>query len=269
AGKTTLAGEGTQHMDGHSPVLASTNPAVVHYDPAYAYEIRHIVRDGLQRMYSGEDPRDPDVMYYLTVYNEPMPQPAEPENLDVDGVLRGIYQLSAPEGDGPRVQLLASGVGVPWAVHARELLAEDWGVRAGVWSVTSWYELRRDGIAADEHNFLHPEQEPREAYVTTKRRAAGGRYVATSDFEHQVQDASRPWVPGEYYTLGADGFGFSDPRPAARRQIFIDAHTMTVRALQALADRGEVDRDLVRQAIEKYDLFDVTAGVSGSAGGDA
>ncbi|MFH5823365.1 pyruvate dehydrogenase (acetyl-transferring), homodimeric type [Georgenia sp. AZ-5] len=268
AGKTTLAGEGTQHMDGHSPVLASTNPAVVHYDPAYAYEIRHIVRDGLQRMY-GEDPRDPDVMYYLTVYNEPMHQPAEPENVDVDGILRGIYRIAEPEGDGPRVQLLASGVGVPWALHARELLAGDWGVRAGVWSVTSWYELRRDGVEVDQHNFLHPEAERREAYVTTKLRDAGGPYVATSDFEHQVQDSIRPWVPGEYYTLGADGFGFSDTRPAARRYLHIDAHSMAVRALQALADRGEIDRDVVRQAIERYDLFNVHAGESGSAGGDA
>ncbi|WP_127127421.1 pyruvate dehydrogenase (acetyl-transferring), homodimeric type [Georgenia sp. SYP-B2076] len=268
AGKTTLAGEGTQHMDGHSPVLASTNPAFVHYDPAYAYEIRHIVKDGLQRMY-GEDPRDPNVMYYLTVYNEPMHQPAEPENVDVEGILRGIYRIAEPEGDGPRTQLLASGVGVPWALHARELLAQDWGVRAGVWSVTSWYELRRDGLDVEKHNFLHPEQERREAYVTTKLRDAGGPFVATSDFEHQVQDSIRQWVPGEYYTLGADGFGYSDTRPAARRQLHIDAHSMAVRALQALADRGEIDRDIPRQAIEKYDLFNVRAGESGSAGGDA
>ncbi|MDD9207167.1 pyruvate dehydrogenase (acetyl-transferring), homodimeric type [Georgenia sp. 10Sc9-8] len=269
AGRTTLAGEGTQHMDGHSPVLASTNPAFVHYDPAYAYEIRHIVRDGLQRMYGKDESRDQNVMYYLTVYNEPMQQPGEPEDVDVEGILKGIHQIAVPDGDGPRAQLLASGVGVPWAVHAREILAEDWGVRAGVWSVTSWYELRRDGLAADEHNFLHPTEEPQEAYLTGKLRDAGGPFVASSDFETQVQDAIRPWVPGPYYTLGADGFGYSDTRPAARRQLLIDAHSMVVRTLQALADAGEVERDVVGQAIEKYDLLNVHAGESGSFGGES
>ncbi|ROR74132.1 pyruvate dehydrogenase (acetyl-transferring), homodimeric type [Bogoriella caseilytica] len=277
AGKTTLAGEGTQHMDGHSPVLASTNPAMVHYDPAYAYEIRHIMRDGLKRMYGSEDEaggRDQDVMYYLTVYNEPMVQPAEPEDVDVEGILKGIHRVASPEdasveGEAPWVQLLASGVGVPWALHARELLAKDWGVRAGVWSVTSWYELRRDGLAADEHNFTKPGEERREAYLSEKLRDAGGPYVATSDYEHQVQDSIRRWVPGPYYTLGADGFGYSDTRPAARRQLLIDAHSMAVKALQALAEQGTVDPSVVQQAIEKYDLFNIHAGESGTSGGDA
>lgn len=269
AGRTTLAGEGTQHMDGHSPILASTNTAMVIYDPAYAYEIRHIVRDGIHRMYGdGADGRDQDVMYYLTVYNEPMPQPAEPENVDVEGIIKGIYQLQAPEGDGPRAQLLASGVGVPWALHARELLAEDWGVRAGVWSVTSWYELRKDGLETDRYNFLNPEGERRTAYVAQKLSGHDGPFIATSDFDHQVQDSIRTWVPGDYYTLGADGFGYSDTRPAARRQFLIDAHSMVVRTLEALADRGEIDRSVVRQAIDKYDLENVHAGQSGSTGGD-
>src|SRR5690606_9940840 len=127
AGRTTLTGEGLQHADGHSPLLAGTMPHVVHYDPAFGYEIRHIVRDGLQRMY-GEDGRDPNVMYYLTVYNEPMLQPAEPEGVDVEGILRGIYLLSPAEGEGPKAQILASGVGVPWAVQAKQLLAADWAL---------------------------------------------------------------------------------------------------------------------------------------------
>src|SRR5690606_22024650 len=155
AGRTTLTGEGLQHADGHSHLLSSTNPAVVSYDPAYGYELGHIVRSGLERMYGGNHP-DPNVMYYLTVYNEPLVQPAEPENLDVDGVVRGIYLLSRSQHEGPRVQLLASGVAVPWAIEAQQLLAQDWGVAADIWSVTSWTELRRDGLAADEHNFLHP-----------------------------------------------------------------------------------------------------------------
>ena len=138
AGRTTLAGEGLQHMDGHSHVLAATNHAFVSYDPAYAYEIRHIMADGLERMYGDAGDRDPNVMYYITVYNEPIHQPAEPENVDVEGIIKGIYNLDEHQNfGGPKAQLLASGVGVPWAREARELLARDWGVDAAVWSVTS------------------------------------------------------------------------------------------------------------------------------------
>jgi len=269
AGRTTLAGEGLQHADGHSPLLAQTNPAVVHYDPAYAYEIRHIVRDGLQRMYGEGDARDPDVMYYLTVYNEPMPQPAEPEDVNVEGILRGIHRVAGADGDGPRAQILASGVGVPWALEARELLAQDWGVQAEVWSVTSWNELRRDGLAADEHNFLHPGEEPRTAYLTEKLRDAQGPFVATSDYNHLLADQVRAWVPGEYATLGADGFGFSDTRAAARRHFHIDGPTTAVKVLQLLARRGEVPADAPARAVEQYRLLDVRAGTSGVAGGDA
>ena len=269
AGRTTLTGEGLQHADGHSPLLAQTNPAVVHYDPAWAYEIRHIVRDGIQRMYGEGDPRDPNVMYYLTVYNEPMPQPAEPEDVDVDGILRGIHRVHRAEGDGPRAQILASGVGVPWALEAAELLAVDWGVRADVWSVTSWNELRRDALAAEEHNFLHPQDEPRVPYLTAKLTGAEGPFVATSDYNHLLADQVRAWVPGPYATLGADGFGFSDTRAAARRHFHIDGPTTAAKVLQLLAARGEVPADAVAQAIERYQLHDVRAGRSGTAGGDA
>ena len=155
AGRTTLNGEGLQHEDGHSHLLAATNPAVVAYDPAFGYEVGHIFKDGLRRMY-GEDPEN--IYYYLTLYNEPYPQPAEPEDVDVDGILRGMHLVSeAGDGEGPRAQLLASGVGVNWALRAQELLRDDWGVLADVWSVTSWNELRRDGLAVDRHNLLHPE----------------------------------------------------------------------------------------------------------------
>jgi pyruvate dehydrogenase E1 component len=216
AGRTTLTGEGLQHADGHSPLLASSNPAVITYDPAYGYEIGHIVRAGLDRMYGGYAP-DPNVMYYLTVYNEPLVQPVEPENLDVDGLLRGIYRLSEGTVDGPKAQLMASGVAVPWALEAQKLLAEDWGVSADVWSVTSWTELRRDGLAADEQNFLNPNDEAVVPYVTQKLAGAQGPVVAVSDFMHAVPDQIRPFVPGDFATLGADGFGFSDTRqrPAA------------------------------------------------------
>lgn len=268
AGRTTLTGEGTQHADGHSPLLASTNPATVSYDPAYGYEVAHIVQAGIERMYGGNHP-DPDVMYYMTVYNEPLKQPAEPEDVDVEGILKGIHRVSAGTGDGPRVQLLASGVGVPWALEAQELLAKDWGVVADVWSVTSWNELRRDGLAADEHNFLRPDQEPKVAYLTQKLQSADGPFVATSDFMHAVQDQIRQWVPGDYYTLGADGFGFADTRAAARRFFKIDGPSMVVRALQGLADQGKLDRSVIGQAISKYDLDNVNAGTSGNAGGES
>ncbi|MDU0346003.1 pyruvate dehydrogenase (acetyl-transferring), homodimeric type [Microbacterium sp. KSW2-29] len=268
AGRTTLTGEGLQHADGHSQLLASTNPATVSYDPAYGYEIAHIVRSGIERMYGGEH-NDPNVMYYMTVYNEPYVQPAEPEGVDVDGIVRGIHHISTGEGDGPRTQLLASGVGVPWALEAQRLLKDDWGVKADVWSVTSWSELRRDGLAADEHNFLHPDEEPRVAYLTDKLKEAEGPVVAVSDWMHAVQDQIRQWVPQNYWTLGADGFGFSDTRAAARRFFKIDGPSLAVRALQALAEEGKVDRAVVGQAIEKYRLHDVNAGTSGNAGGEA
>ena len=268
AGRTTLTGEGLQHADGHSLLLASTNPAVVSYDAAYGYEINHIVRDGLERMYGGSH-SDPNVMYYLTVYNEPHVQPAEPEGLDVDGVLRGIYKLKNGTVEGPKANILASGVAVPWALEAQQLLADDWGVSADVWSVTSWTELRRDGLKAEEHNFLNPNAPKQTAYVTTKLADAAGPFVAVTDYMHAVPDQIRQFVPGDYATLGADDFGFSDTRPAARRFFKIDGPSVVVRTLEQLAAKGEVDASAPAWAIEKYRLYDVTAGTSGSAGGES
>lgn len=267
AGRTTLTGEGLQHADGHSPVIASTNAAVISYDPAYGYEIAHITKAGFERMYGGQHP-DPNVMYYITVYNEPMLQPAEPANLDVDGLLKGIYLLNQNQNPGHKAQILASGVAVPWALEAQQLLAE-WGVSADVWSVTSWVELRRDGIKADEHNFLQPDAPRATAYVTQKLAKAEGPFLGVSDYTHTLQDMIRPWVPGDYATLGADGFGFSDTRPAARRYFKIDGPSIVVRVLQQLVEQGKLERPVLAKAIEKYRLHDVSAGTSGSAGGDA
>jgi len=269
AGRTTLTGEGLQHADGHSPLLASTNPAVVTYDPAYSYEIAHIVKAGLERMYGGTHP-DPNVMYYLTIYNEPIIQPEEPEGLDVEGLLKGLYLLKEGQLDGgPKATILASGVGMAWALEAQELLATDWGVSADIYSVTSWNELRRDGVEAERHNFLHPDQPARVPYVTQKLQGAHGPIVAVGDFMHSVQDQIREFVPGTYLTLGADGFGFSDTRPAARRHFAIDGPSVTARVLQQLAKEGAVAPDALHQAITKYQLLDVNAGTSGSAGGEA
>ena len=268
AGRTTLTGEGLQHADGHSLLLASTNPAVVSYDPAFGYELGHIVKAGMERMYGG-DHVDPNVMYYITVYNEPHQQPAEPENLDVDGLLNGIYRLAAATGSGPKTQLLASGVAVPWALEAQRLLAEDWGVSADVWSVTSWTELRREGLEALEQNFLYPEAEKRVPYVTRKLRDAEGPVIAVTDFMHAVPDQIRQFVPGDFETLGADNFGFSDTRAAARRFFKIDGPSMVVRALEALVAQGKIDAAVPQQAIDKYRLHDVRAGTSGNAGGES
>ncbi len=274
AGRTTLTGEGLQHADGHSQLLAATNPAVVSYDPAFAYEIAHIMEEGLRRMYGQDSGENENLIYYLTVYNEPMVQPAEPENVDREGILKGMYLFAPGIEDGlgpdaPRVQLLASGVGVPWALEAQELLRNDWGVVADVWSVTSWSELRRDAMAADEQRFLHPDGEARTPFVTEKLQGTRGPVVAVSDYMRQVQDQIAQWVPNDFASLGADGFGFSDTRPAARRFFHIDGPSVAVRALQMLVERGEVDASVAREAAQRYRLLDVTAGTSGNAGGES
>jgi pyruvate dehydrogenase E1 component len=274
AGRTTLAGEGLQHNDGHSLLLASTNPACVAYDPAYAYEIGHIVKDGLRRMYGGTEayPNGEDIFYYLTVYNEPFPQPAEPENLDVEGLLRGLYHLhDAPEGseDRPRAQILASGVALPWAIEAQRLLAEDWGVAADVWSATSWTELRREALECEEWNLLHPDADQRTPYVTRALSDAAGPFVAVSDWMKAVPDQIARWVPGPLRCLGTDGFGLSDTRGATRRHFHVDAPSIVLAVLTELVQRGEVKSEVLPQAIERYQLLDVQAAGAGNTGGDA
>jgi pyruvate dehydrogenase E1 component len=263
AGRTTLTGEGLQHNDGHSLLLAATNPAIVQYDPAFSYEIAHIVRDGLRRMYGiGTDDgtlAGDNVMYYLTVYNEPYVQPAEPADLDVEGLLRGIYRYATTSReDGPQVRLLASGVSVPWALQARDMLAEQWGVGAEVWSVTSWGELRRDGVECEQHNLVHPDAERRVPYLT-RALGEGGPVVAVSDWMRAVPDLVRQWVPAPFTTLGTDGFGLSDTRPAVRRHFNVDAESVTVAALESLAQRGEFDRGVVAEAAAKYRIDDPQA----------
>ncbi len=268
AGRTTLTGEGLQHADGHSPILGAMNPAMKVYDPAYGYEIAHIVRAGIEQMY-GPDSANPNVMYYLTVYNEPMQQPAEPDDSDVEGMVRGLHRISTGGDSGPKVQLLASGVAVPWAQEAAMILGSEWGVSADVWSVTSWTELRRDGLAVLEHNFLHPDEEARTPYVTSKLADAVGPIVASTDYVSDVPDQIRQFLPNPFATLGANDHGFSDTRAAARRYFHIDVHSIVVRALQMLAERGEVDAGAPGQAAEKYQLLDVRAGTTGNAGGES
>lgn len=263
AGRTTLNGEGLQHEDGHSQLLAATNPAIVSYDPAYGYEIGHIVKDGLRRMY-GENSEN--VMYYLTVYNEPYAQPAEPENVDVDGILKGLYLLKDASGRKRRSNILASGVAVNAALKAQQLLASDWDVNAAVWSVTSWNELRRDGLSVDRHNLLHP-RDKQTAYVTKKLADAKGPVVAVSDYMRAVQDQIQPWVTQPFVSLGTDGFGLSDTRGALRRHFKVDAESIVVATLSELAKAGEVKESLVQQAVDKYRLADISAADPGNTEG--
>ena len=257
AGRTTLTGEGLQHNDGHSPLLASTNPGVVYYDPAFGYEVAHIIHDGLRRMVTTteENPDGEDVFYYITIYNEPILQPARPENLDVEGLLAGLYHLApAPVAEGPRAQILASGVAVPWALEAQRLLAEDWNVGADVWSATSWTELRREALDCDTFNLMNPDAEKRVPYVTRALSGQPGPVIAVSDFMRAVPDQISRWVPGDYSSLGTDGFGFSDTRAATRRFFHVDAPSIVLRTLTDLAARGEVGADVPAKAAAQYGL---------------
>ncbi|WOQ15610.1 pyruvate dehydrogenase (acetyl-transferring), homodimeric type [Raineyella sp. W15-4] len=263
AGRTTLTGEGLQHADGHSPLLASTNPAVVHYDPAFGFEIALIVRDGLRRMYGHDDPEHPNgenVIYYLTMYNEPVQQPGPEADLDVEGVLRGLHLFRPAEDHGyARVRLLASGVSVPQAVAAQQILRDEWHVDADVWSVTSWNELNRDALTCAKWNLGHPAAERRIPYVTQKLSTTTGPVVAVSDYMRAVQEQIRPYVPGPFTSLGADGFGFADTRAAARRFFQIDDRSMVVAALEALESQGAYRAGAAAEAFARYRIDDPTA----------
>jgi pyruvate dehydrogenase E1 component len=288
AGRTTLTGEGLQHNDGHSQLLASVTEACISYDAAWAYELSYIVRDALRRMY-GSSPDHPDgenIFYYLTIYNEPYVQPAEPADFPggpqalEQGILCGIYRYAAapgpaaaesapldaapedaastasasPNGDRPRAHIIASGVALRWALKAQQLLAEDWGVLADAWSATSWTELRREALACGEWNLLHPDGQERIPYVTQALHGHPGPVVAVSDWIRAVPDQIARWVPAPFTSLGTDGWGFSDTRPAARRFFHVDAESITVAVLSQLARRREVKPERVGQAIAKYHL---------------
>ena len=255
AGRTTLTGEGLQHMDGHSQLLAATNPSVVSYDPAFAYEIAYIVCDGIDRMYGPE--RGEDVIYYLTIYNEPTSQPAVPEDLDVEGLLGGIYRFRKAEGD-KHVNLLASGIGMQEALRAADIL-EDYGVASSIYSVTSWNELARDGHERDTERLHNPAEEVDDAFVTRQLSDTEGPFIAVTDFQRAVPEQIRKWVPGDYTVLGTDGYGFSDTRPAARRYFNSDGESVAVAALSALARAGKLDMDVAQEAAEELQITDPTA----------
>jgi pyruvate dehydrogenase E1 component len=252
AGRTTLAGEGLQHQDGHSQLWVSSIPNCVSYDPAFAYELAVIVHHGLERMLQ----RREDVFFYLTVMNENYEHPAMPTHAP-EGILRGMYRFRDAPGagdDARRVQLLGSGSILREVLAAADLLREDWGVAADVWSVTSFTELRRDGLEAERWNLLHPDEPPRRPYATELLEGRPGPVVAATDWVKAYADQIRPFVPAPYRVLGTDGFGRSDQRDRLRRHFEVSRHFVTVAALKSLADAGALARGTVRQAIERYKI---------------
>ena len=250
SGRTTLEGEGLQHDDGHSHVLASVIPSCRAYDPAYAYEIAVIVQDGLRRMYTDGE----DVFYYLTLVNEKTAHPPMPEGAQA-GILQGMYRLRQGEPGALRVQLLGSGAILAETLAAADLLQQDFGVSADVWSVTSYSELMRDGHEVERWNRLHPQAEARRGHAETALAASVGPVVAATDYMKTVPEQIRPFLAGRrYVTLGTDGFGRSDTRPALRSFFGVDRHHIALAALKALADDGQVDPAQAAQAIVRYGI---------------
>jgi pyruvate dehydrogenase E1 component len=249
SGRTTLNGEGLQHEDGHSHLMAATIPNLRAYDPTYAYEVAVIVQDGLRRMVAERE----DVFHYITVMNENYRQPALPEGAE-EGILRGMHPIRQAEGKGPRVQLLGSGAILREVLAAAEMLQEDYGVGSDVWSVTSFTELRRDGLEAERWNRLHPTEDPRLPYVEQQLGDRQGPVVAASDYMRAFADGIRPFVRGRYEVLGTDGYGRSDYRVKLRRFFEVDRHHVTVTALGALAREGVIDPAIAAQAITRYDI---------------
>ncbi|MGQ0637079.1 MAG: pyruvate dehydrogenase (acetyl-transferring), homodimeric type [Planctomycetaceae bacterium] len=245
AGRTTLNGEGLQHEDGHSHVLASTVPTCCAYDPAFAYEIAVIVQDGLRRMYADNE----SIFYYLTLYNEDYAMPALPEGAN-EGILKGMYRIRSREAPKARhrVQLLGSGPILNGVLQAQETLAEDYGVASDVWSVTSYKELRRDALEVERWNLLHPTEKPRACYVQQAFKGCQGPFVAASDYMHIVPEQIAKWVPGRLVTLGTDGFGRSESREELRRHFEIDTPHIVFAALSTLAREGAIEKKAIQKA---------------------
>ena len=252
AGRTTLNGEGLQHEDGHSHIFSATIPNCVSYDPAYAYEVAVIVQHGLKRMVEDQQ----DVFYYLTVMNENYAHPAMPEGAE-DGIIKGMYLLKAanPKAKGHKVHLMGSGTILREVIAGAELLEQDFGIPADIWSVTSFTELARDAAAAERWNLLHPEETPRSGYVTQKLAERGDApVIASTDYIRMFSEQIRPYVPGKYRTLGTDGFGRSDFRRKLRQHFEVDRYFVAVTALKALADENKIPSIKVAEAIRKYGI---------------
>jgi pyruvate dehydrogenase E1 component len=249
AGRTTLAGEGLQHQDGHSQLVATTVPNCIAYDPAWAYELAVIVQDGLRRMYAQQE----NVFYYVTCMNENYAHPAMPEGA-AEGILKGMYLLRRGGRGKVRVNLLGSGTILREVLAAAELLEQEFGVPADVFSVTSFSELRREAIDAERWNLLHPAEPTRTPYVRQCLEGHEGPFVAATDYMRAVPDQVRQWVPGRYHVLGTDGYGRSDSRAALRGFFEVDRRWVALAALKALADEGMLDVATVAGAIERFGI---------------
>jgi pyruvate dehydrogenase E1 component len=252
AGRTTLNGEGLQHEDGHSHILSSVIPNCVSYDPTYGYEVAVVIHDGLRRMVTHQE----DVFYYITLMNENYEHPAMPQGAE-QGIIKGAYLLREGVGKSKlRVQLMGSGTILREVLAGAELLESDWGVAADVWSATSFTELRRDGLATERWNMLHPEAKPRLPYVTQLLSQRAGPVIAASDYLKTFADQIRPFVPRDriYRVLGTDGFGRSDSRAKLRHFFEVNRYFVAIAALKALADQGEGKSKTVADAIKKYGI---------------
>jgi len=249
SGRTTLNGEGLQHQDGHSLLMAHTNPAVRAWDPAFAYELATIIRHGIDEMYA----QDKDVLHYIALYNENYPMPAKPQGVD-EGIIRGMYLLrGAPKGDGPVVRLIGSGPIMVQVLDAVEKL-EAYGIRSEIYSATSYGELRREGLACDRWNRLHPSQTAKQPWVEQMLGNADVPVIAVSDNMAAVPDMIRQWVSGHFTVLGTDGFGRSDTREALRRYFEIDGKAVALAALSSLVRNGSIDSNVYEQAMQEYGI---------------
>jgi pyruvate dehydrogenase E1 component len=250
AGRTTLNGEGLQHEDGHSHILASTIPNCVAYDPTFAYEVVVIIRDGIRRMYQEQQ----DVYYYVTLMNENYPHPGMPEGAEA-GIVKGLYLLQeGAKAKGPRVQLIGCGTILREVMAAADLLRDDFKVNADIWSATSFNELRRDGMSTERWSLLHPSKPRRKSYLETALEGHAGPVVAATDYMRSFADQVRSQIPRRYVVLGTDGFGRSDYRVKLRKFFEVNRHYVAVAAMKALADDGEIKPEIVDQAIKKYGL---------------
>jgi pyruvate dehydrogenase E1 component len=245
AGRTTLNGEGLQHQDGHSHILASTIPTLLTYDPGFGYEIAVIIRDGLRRLYAeGEE-----YFYYLTLYNESYEMPEMPAGAE-PGILQGLYKFkAAPKGKKHKAHIFGSGPLLREALRAQDILAEQYDISADVWSATSYKLLRGDALRVKRWNMLHPTAAKKQSYLETTLQNEEGVFIAVSDYMKMVPDQIAPWVPGGLMTLGTDGFGRSDTRPSLRRFFEVDAELIVVATLSALYQKGSLPGESVQAAI--------------------
>jgi pyruvate dehydrogenase E1 component len=247
AGRTTLAGEGLQHQDGHNLIQFGQVPNCMTYDPTFAYELAVIVQDGLRRMTAEKD----KVFYYVTVMNENYEHPAMPAGVE-EQIIQGLYRLSEASGDGPRAQLMGSGTILREVIKAAELLSQDWGVQADVWSATSFNLLKRDGDECERWNTLHPLEHKRVPFITKQLAGSEGPVIAATDYLRAYADQVRAFIPGDFVVLGTDGYGRSDTRAQLRQFFEVNAHYVVISTLKALADRGEVPAQMVADAIARY-----------------